>query len=173
MKSPPLSLTARITPGVFREFAFFDTFCRQKRWKGPVLFAAILGGFAGVCFALRESREQAVFIGVVLLVVGLGLPAAYMLSFFLSVRRQEKALARAGNPAAYQVRLEKEGLWVRQGEREERYPWDKVVRAFRLKGCVCVYVDQRRAYLLPPEDGEQGEKIWEFLTACLPDRTGA
>ena len=92
MKSGPLTLEARVTPEVFREFAFFDTFRRQKRWRGPALFALIMGGFAAVCFALRESREQAVLIGTVLLVVGLGLPAAYVLSFYLSVRRREKAL---------------------------------------------------------------------------------
>ena len=70
MKSGPLTLEARVTPEVFREFAFFDTFRRQKRWRGPALFALIMGGFAAVCFALRESREQAVLIGTVLLVVG-------------------------------------------------------------------------------------------------------
>ena len=78
MKSGPLTLEARVTPEVFREFAFFDTFRRQKRWRGPALFALMMGGFAAVCFALRESREQAVLIGTVLLVVGLGLPAAYI-----------------------------------------------------------------------------------------------
>ena len=77
MKSGPVWLDARITPEVFREFAFFDTFRRQKRWKGPALFALIMGGFAGVCFALRGSREQAALIGAVLLVVGLGLPEVF------------------------------------------------------------------------------------------------
>lgn len=171
MKSGPLILEARVTPEVFREFAFFDTFRRQKRWKGPVLFALIMGGFAAVCFALRESREQAVFIGTVLLVVGLGLPAAYVLSFFLSVRRQEKALKAAGSPVAYRLRLEEEGLSARQGEQEERCPWNQVVEAWRLRRCMCVYVDEGRAYLLPPRDEEEGERLWAFLTGHLPGKT--
>lgn len=148
MKSGPLTLEARVTPEVFREFAFFDTFRRQKRWRGPALFALIMGGFAAVCFALRESREQAVLIGTVLLVVGLGLPAAYVLSFYLSVRRREKALKAAGCPVAYRLRLEEEGLHVRQGEREERFPWEGMEGAWRLKRCLCVYVEGSRALSL-------------------------
>lgn len=171
MKSGPLALEARVTPEVFREFAFFDTFRRQKRWKGPALFALIMGGFAAVCFALRGSREQAALIGTVLLVVGLGLPAAYVLSFYLSVRRREKALKAAGCPVAYRLRLEEEGLAVRQGEKEERYPWGQVAAAWRLRRCLCVYVDERRAYLLPPRDGEEGERLWAFLIEHLPGKT--
>lgn len=171
MKSGSVWLDARITPEVFREFAFFDTFRRQKRWKGPALFALIMGGFAGVCFALRGSREQAALIGAVLLLVGLGLPAAYVLSFFLSVRRREKALKAAGNPVAYQLRLEEDGLRVRQGEQEERYPWEQTALACRLKRCLCVYVEPRRAFLLPPRDGEEEERLWAFLTARLPGKT--
>lgn len=163
MKSGPLTLEARVTPEVFREFAFFDTFRRQKRWRGPVLFTLMMGGFAAVCFALR--------IGTVLLVVGLGLPAAYVLSFYLSVRRREKALKAAGCPVAYRLRLEEEGLHVRQGEREERFPWEGMEEAWRLKRCLCVYVDERRAYLLPPRDEEEGERLWAFLTARLPGKT--
>lgn len=171
MKSGPLALEARITPQVFREFAFFDTFRRQRRWKGPALFALIMGGFAAVCFALRGSREQAVFIGVVLLVVGLGLPAAYVLSFYLSVRRQEKALKAAGCPVAYRLRLEEEGLRVRQGEREECCPWAQAAGAWRLRRCLCVYVDERRAFLLPAEDEGEEERLWAFLAAHLPGKT--
>lgn len=171
MKSGPLTLEARVTPEVFREFAFFDTFRRQKRWRGPALFTLMMGGFAAVCFALRESREQAVLIGTVLLVVGLGLPAAYVLSFYLSVRRREKALKAAGCPVAYRLRLEEEGLHVRQGEREERFPWEGMEEAWRLKRCLCVYVEGRRAYLLPPRDEEEGERLWAFLTARLPGKT--
>lgn len=173
MKSGPLWLDARVTPEVFREFAFFDTFRQQKRWKGPVLFALIMGGFAAVCFALQGSRDQAALIGTVLLVVGLGLPAAYVLSFYLSVRRQEKALKAAGCPVAYQLRLEEEGLAVRQGDREERYPWEQVVLARRLKRCLCIYVEERRAFLIPPRDGEEAERLWAFLTAHLPGKAGA
>ena len=171
MKTGPLNMEARVTPEVFREFAFFDTFRRQKRWRGPVLFALIMGGFAAVCFALRGSREQAVLIGTVLLVVGLGLPAAYVLSFYLSVRRREKALKAAGSPVAYHIRLDEGGLSARQGEKEERCPWEQVAGAWRLRRCLCVYVDERRAYLLPPRTEEQGEQFWAFLTAHLPGKT--
>lgn len=171
MKPKPLSLEARITPKVFREFAFFDTFCRQKRWKGPALFALIMGGFAAVCFVLQGMKAQAALIGTVLVVVGLGLPAAYVLSFFLSVRRQEKVLKGAGCPVAYRLRLEEGGLSVRQGEKEELYPWDKVAQARRLKHCLCVYVDEKRAFLMPPQDEKEEELLWAFLTAHLPGRT--
>ena len=89
----------------------------------------------------------------------------------LSVRRREKALKAAGCPVAYLLRLEEEGLHVRQGEREERFPWEGMEGAWRLKRCLCVYVEGSRAYLLPPRDEEEGERLWAFLTARLPGKT--
>ena len=49
-------------------------------------------GFSCVCFALRGQAEQAVLLGGTLLAVGLLLPAAYFLNFFLSVRTHVKKL---------------------------------------------------------------------------------
>ena len=77
----------------------------------------------------------------------------------------------AGCPVAYRLRLEEEGLHVRQGEREERFTWEGMEEAWRLKRCLCVYVEGRRAYLLPPRDEEEGERLWAFLTARLPGKT--
>ena len=62
-------------------------------------------------------------------------------------------------------------LSARQGEKEERCPWEQVAGAWRLRRCLCVYVDERRAYLLPPRNEEQGEQFWAFLTAHLPGKT--
>lgn len=87
-----LTVMVHIDGRLFRNFALFDTFRRQRKWVSPALFAAIMIGFSCVCFALRGQAEQAVLLGGTLLAVGLLLPAAYFLNFFLSVRTQVKKL---------------------------------------------------------------------------------
>lgn len=61
MEQKDIRVQSNIDPKNFRRFALFDTFCRRKRWRGPLLFAAILSAFAAVCFAMQGRKEQAEF----------------------------------------------------------------------------------------------------------------
>lgn len=65
-----LTVMVHIDGRLFRNFALFDTFRRQRKWVSPALFAAIMIGFSCVCFALRGQAEQAVLLGGTLLAVG-------------------------------------------------------------------------------------------------------
>lgn len=162
-----LLIPCRITTEIFREFAVFDTMRRQKRWRSPALFAAIMTAFACVCFAQQGRREQAPLIGGVLLVVGLGLPAAYFLSFFLSVRKQERQLKLSAAPAAYTVTLSSEAVSVTDGKRRVEYAWSDIVRVYRIRRSTCLYAAANRAYLLPAGNPHD-EACWALITRQVP-----
>lgn len=164
-----ITIPVKIDAPVFRRFAVFDTLCRQKRWRSPALFAVIMAVFACVCLSMQGRQRGALLLGVVLLIIGLGLPAAYFLSFFLSVRTQIKKLGLSRQRDAYTLCLDKKGLEVFDGKENAFYPWETFYGAYRRKDVVYLYVSARRAYLLP--DSQAGEKagaIWDLLMQSLP-----
>ena len=168
MKRNELLLEAKITPEVFREFAFFDTMGRQGRWRAPALFAGILLAAACVCFTQWGRIRGAGLLGGVLAGVGLVLPAGYFLSFFLSVRAQEKRLK--GAPSAYTLRLSEGGVSVLLGKERREYAWGDVLRACRLRRSVCLYVEENRAYILPAGSGRASlEAVWDRVCGYVPE----
>lgn len=50
MAKKELLIPARITPDVFREFAVYDAMCRQKRWRGPLVFALVFVALSALCY---------------------------------------------------------------------------------------------------------------------------
>ena len=164
MEQKTLIIPAKIDGQTFFRFALFDTFRRQGRWKAPALFAAIFAAAAAVCFALRQRRTGAALLGGVLLAVGLGLPAAYVLSFLLSVRRRGKALD--GSKIAYTIHLKEEGVLALTGEQQAEYRWEEIHRAYRAQTCLYLYVSAQKAFLLP--ECPQSEAVWEILRRRLP-----
>lgn len=166
MKENPILVPAKITREVFRRFAFFDAFRHQKHWQRPLVFALLMSAFSVPCFLLRDRREGAMVLGVVLLTVGLGLPLAYLLSFSLSLRRQMKRMDLRGERIAYTLRLEPAGIHVTAGTEKLDYPWETVHMVYRVPGCDYFYVNSERAYLLP--HGSSAECIWTLLQSILP-----
>lgn len=158
----PLTIQARITPAVFREFALYDTLIRQKRWRGLGLFAAIMAGFGVVCFLMRGIREQAVFLGCVLLAVGITLPFAYFLSFLLSIRAQSRQMRLKNAPVAYTLTLSEEKIEVAAGGKTTEYKWSDVVYVRRLMHSTALYVGPQQAYLLPVK-GQDKDRLRELV----------
>lgn len=168
MKDKVISIQAKITPEVFREFALFDTMYRQKRYRGPLLFAVILTVFACICFSQQGRREEAVLLGGVLLTVGIGLPLAYILIFLSSVRTKAKQLKLGNAPAAYTVSLSPEAVVVTDGEQRAEYAWKDIVCAYRIKRSTCLYVGANRAYLLPIASQQDETELWSLISRQLP-----
>lgn len=169
MEQKHISVQARITPEVFREFALYDTLYRKKRYRRPLAFALMLGAFALICFLLRRRADQAVFMGVILLIVGLGLPAVYILSFLRSVRIKAKQLKLKDAPIAYTVTLAPEKVTVTDGRQKAEYPWEALQYACRLQYSVCLYAGESRAYLLPnPEREAEEARRWAMITEHIP-----
>ena len=168
MKNREISIQSKITPKVFREFALFDTMYRQKRYRGPLLFAVILTVFAGICFSQQGRHEQAVLLGGVLLTVGLGLPLAYILIFLSSVSTKAKQLKLGSAPAAYTVSLSPEAVVVTDGEQRAEYVWKDIMYAYRIKRSTCLYVGANRAYLLPIASQQEEVELWSLISNSLP-----
>lgn len=164
-----ITIPVKIDAPVFRRFAIFDTLYRQKRWRSPALFAFIMAVSACVCLSMQDRQKGALLLGIVLLIIGLGLPAAYFLSFFLSVRTQIRKLGLSRQRDAYTLCLDKKGLEVFNGKEKTFYQWDSFYGAYRRKDGVYLYVSARQAYLLP--DSQAGGKagaIWDLIRQSLP-----
>lgn len=163
-----MRVEVRLSRRDFVKFSLFDTFFHKKGWLRPALFAAILGTAAGVCFALRD-RRGAVLLGTVLLTVALGLPAAWVLSFFLSVRRQAKDQGLAGGKYVYTLDLGDKELAVDNGRERAAYPWARVYRVYRRPDAAYLYVTPQRAFLLPCACVQGGaDSLWKRLEGRVP-----
>ena len=136
------------------------------------VFALILVAFAAV--ALFSGKEQSGLIAAVLLAVGLGLPLVYFGTFFSQVNAQAARFGLDRPRAVYTVTLGPEGVRATNDRREEaaaKVQWKDVQAAFRAKGCVYLYVNAARAFLLPDGQGDASpEELWAFLEKHMGDR---
>lgn len=164
MKDKVIFIQSRITPEVFREFALFDTMYRQKRYRGPLLFAGILTAFACICLTQQGRNDQAVMMGAVLLLIGLGLPAAYILFFLYSVEKKSKQLNLKDAPVAYTVTLSPESVVATAGEQRAEYAWNDILYVYRIKRSICLYVGVNRAYLLPVSEQREEDERWALIS---------
>ena len=170
MEARTMRVQSRITPEVFREFAMFDTFRRQKRHIRPLVFAAIFLCFSAVCFTQIGRHESAALLGGVLALIGLGLPAVYILSYMNSVRKSCANLKAAGSPVAYELELAPGHVRAYADGKQRDYPWKKLHGACRIDRCICLYVNPKQAYLLP-DTGDAGHerKLWALIASHLPE----
>lgn len=160
-----ITVPVKLDERTFKRFSRFDMFRLRKRWVRPVVFALILIAFAAV--ALLSRREQAGMIAAVLLVVGLGLPLVWFGTFFSQVNVQAAQRNLGKGRAVYTVRLDFDGVTVTNQLREEPpvvVKWKDVQAAFRVKGCVYLYVSPVRAFLLPDGQADAGdETLWGYI----------
>ena len=165
MKRTEYTIAVKLDARTFRRFCFFDTLKLRKRWVRPVVFALILIAFAVI--ALLSGKEQAGMIAAVLLAVGLGLPLVYFGSFLSSVNLQVANHKLDKPRRVYTVVLNADGVQATNDQITEapvRLPWKEVQAAFRAKGCIYLYVNAARAFLLP--DGQANvpdAEVWEYL----------
>ena len=154
----------------FIKFSWFDALQQKKIWRRPALFAAILGIAAGICFMMRD-RRGAVLLGGVLLAVALGLPAAWFLSFSLSLRRQAQAAGLSGGTYAYTLELHDDdrGIAVDKGTEHAAYPWEQVFHVYRGKAASYLYITPQRAFLLPHRCvSGGGDALWDLIARHIP-----
>lgn len=172
MEERGMHTEARITPEVFQEFAIFDTFRLQKRWRAPLLFALILLTFATICFTQVGKLRGAALLGGVLSGVAVILPMVYIGSYIASVRRTCKKLEEAGSPVAYELKFLSDCVRVKTQGKQKDFPWKKLHAAWRLNHSVALYFAPRQAWLLPnTQDAGHERKLWEFICAELPEES--
>ena len=172
MNRTEYTIPVRLDAKTFRRFSYFDTLKLRKRWVRPVVFALILIAFAAV--ALVSRKPQSGMIAAVLLAVGLGLPLVYFGSFFSTVNMQVARYALDRPHRVYTVVLNADGVHVTNSQKAEaavHVPWKEAQAAFRVKGCIYLYVNAARAFLLPDGQGNApAEEIWGYLVKHMGDR---
>ena len=154
---------------IFRDFIVFDNLRRRRIWFLPAVFASIMSAFALACFIMREWAEQAVLMGSVLLIIGLGLPAAYIRLFFKSIKIQIKAAGLESPRHVYSLRLSPLGAEALSGGKPDQFEWSGMFGAYRVPGCTYLYVEKNKAFLLPDGQAEEAADVWTLLTELLPE----
>ncbi len=158
-------IPVKLDEKTFRRFARFDMFTLRKKWVRPLIFFLLLTAFAVI--ALLTKKEQSGLIAAVLLAVGLGLPVVYVGTFLSQVNMQAMRQRLDPPRAVYTVRLAEEGIEAENRQKKEdplRLPWRETQRAFRVKGCVYLYVTPVRALLLPDGQADASDaQVWEYL----------
>ena len=172
MKRTEYTVPVRLDAKTFRRFSRFDALRLRRRWVRPVVFALILIGFAVV--ALLSGRAQAGMIAAVLLAVGLGLPLVYFGTFFSQVNLQVERHRLDPPRAVYTVALDNDGVRVTNDQKREaplELPWKQLQAAFRVKGCIYLYVNAARAFLLPDGQSDASpDELWAYLVKHMGDR---
>ena len=172
MNRTEYTIPVRLDAKTFRRFSCFDTLKLRKRWVRPVGFALILMAFAVV--ALLSGKQQAGMIAAVLLVVGLGLPLVYFGTFLSQVNMQVARFGLDKPRRVYTVVLNADGVRVTNDQKAEdpvQVPWKEVQAAFRAKGCIYLYINAARAFLLPDGQGNApAEEIWEYLAKHMGNK---
>lgn len=167
-----ITVDVMIDDKIFRRFAVFDNLYRRRRWLPPAVFASILSASACVCFIMRGTAPRAVMLGCVLLLIGLGLPAVHLLSFFNSIKSQIKVLGLKKPRLTYSLCLSDEPAGIRvtnPGGESAQYEWGGLYGIYRVDGCLYLYVTDNKAFLIP--DGQAGEgsaALWPLFTDMLP-----
>ena len=165
-----MKVEVRLNEKDFMRFSWFDAFRHKKAWRRPALFAAILGAAATICFVLH-NRDGAVLLGCMLLVVALGLPAAWFLSFYLSLRRQARDAGLSGGKYAYTLELydDGRGIVVDNGNERAAYSWEQVFHIYRNETASYLYITPQRAFLIPHDCVKgRGDSLWKLVGQQLP-----
>lgn len=170
MQIHAITVHVRIHSGLFRRFALFDTFIRQRRYRAPALFMIIFLAFSLVAFA--TGKAQSAMLGALLLIIGLALPLAYLMSFLLQVHDQCRRLGLKSPRPAYTLNLTETEFRVindMKSEAELRLAYDALHGVYRVKDAYYLYVTPARAFILPhAQNSLSPAQMWDFLHERLP-----
>lgn len=166
-----ITVSARIDAGIFKKFAFFDIMKRQKRWRRPALFAAILLFCGIICFSQSSVKEGAVLLGTVLTVIALGVPAVYFYTFNMSINNQVVRQGLTRPRVVYNLEFDGNGIEVYNDSERAHYDWDKLYRIYRANGCVYIYSAPNKAFLLPEKDIKCGaDTLWQLFERKVDEK---
>ena len=148
-----MKISCNISEKIFRDFTIFNILKRLKYWKSPVIFASILTLSAIICFVMK-TVDGAVLLGSVLLIVGLGVPAVYFISFFLSLNKQVKMQNLNPPRCAYTIDIldKDDGIFLSNEKELVTYRYKQVYHIYLTKECLYLFMTPQRAFLLPYND---------------------
>lgn len=168
MSGKEMTIHVRIDKKTYKRFSYFDAYSLRKAWKQPVRFAGILLAFAVVCILI--NKEQSLLAGLVLALVGLGLPVVYFASYSSSIRLQAEQLRLDKPRPAYDVTIGRALHIVNTMKKEpaQELSWENVFGVWRGKEATYLYATPQKAFILP--DGQSDatpEEIWTALEEKL------
>ena len=166
MKQSVIYLPVQIDGADFRHFALFDAFTRRKMWRRPAVFTAILTVSAALCYS-RYPQEGSVLLGTILLVLGVGMPLVWYLSYEHSLHVQAKKMGLLKAPRrVYTLVFAEEGIQISQdlGKTFTPLSWGSVTAVYRRPDITYLYAGER-AWLLPHSQVREGESSLRALLA--------
>ncbi|MFA6841248.1 MAG: YcxB family protein [Sphaerochaetaceae bacterium] len=148
----------------FRRFTMFDILKRKRYWKSPALFASILGACAIISFIMHRV-DGAILLGIVLLVVGLGMPLVYFSTFFRSLKKLTKEQNLDPPRLVYTLDFpDGDAFSISNGHEEARYEWKQASIAYRDRQCIYLFITQDKAFLLPAACATEGfDALWDLI----------
>ena len=165
MMPQEIVIPVKLGEKTFKRFARFDMFILRRHWRRPLIFSLVLTAFAIV--ALFARKEQSGLIAAVLLTVGLGLPIVYFGTFLSQVNMQAVRQRLDPPRPVYLVRLTEQGVEAENQQKKEeplRLSWQETQQAFRVKGCIYLYVSPVKAFLLPDGQADASDaQVWDYL----------
>lgn len=158
----------------FRNFAAFDTFILKKRARLPIIFFLIMAAFATVAFV--SGRPQSGLLGAVLLIVGLGMPVMYALTFLSQVKKKGQALKLDKPKPVYTLTLTDSTIHIHndlRAEEDVELKWNQLYRVIRRRDCYYMYAVPQKAFILPDSCADCGkERARAFMEARLSEIKG-
>jgi len=161
-----MTIAVWLSESHYRNFLIFNILKRLKLYKSPVIFASILTTSAIISFIMHRV-QGAVFLGSVLLLVGLGVPAVYFISFFSSLRKQVKQQNLNPPRLVYTLQLEKGSETFEITNDKAVYRWKDVFHAYYEKDAIYLFITEERAFLLPFTVLEDCNEVFNLIEAKI------
>ena len=169
MNSEPITINVIIYADVYYKFYIFEKFFRTKGLLKIVFFACFLGAIG-----ILSLTRDATFLGIVLLIIGLGLPIANIWGFFNAIKMQIKAFKLENPTPVYSLSFSNspDGIEITNhggGDEPLYYEWNNIHGVYRVDGCIYFYVLPNKAFLLPDNQASVStDKLWQLFVNLLP-----
>lgn len=164
-----ITISSRVDAKIFKDFAYFDILKRQKKWRSPAVFAALMMISALVCFSQSGVRQGAVMLGTVLTAIALIVPFSYFFTFNSSLNKQVVRQGIARPRVIYNIELNDKGVEVSNETEKAHFDWESLYQVYYRNNCVYLYVAATRAFLLPEAEIKCGfDTLWQFLEEHIP-----
>ena len=165
MAKAHITIRVKMDYKTLRAFSLFDTFLLRKAWRRPAIFGAIFLASAIACFALT-AKEQNVFMGVILSVIGIGMPLVYVMMYLSGVKQQAQKLKLPRR--VYTLALSSDGIFITNDMKNEEpvhLEWSRVFALYRRRDAIYLYAAPTKAFILPNgQAAATPDVVWQLLT---------
>lgn len=165
MAKKSITVAVRMDKNTLRSFAMFDTFVLKKQWRRPAIFGGIFLLCAIVCFCMTQ-KDQNVFMGVFLSIIGVGMPLVYVLMYLSSVSQQAQKLKLPRK--VYTLVIMEDFIRITNDMKVEQpvnLNWNQIHALYRRKDAIYLYVTPQKAFILPNGQADVPvEELWQMLT---------